>query len=122
MYLIQFQKPIVIHSFSIVLKVQISFDTQRNLLIITLCKIAKANYILPRYNGTEYALPFQKGGLGIMRKYWTKDTSSLPALLQATQFSLGLASSEGLFGRYPIALASPACSGPQHNPGFIFTA
>jgi len=57
-----------------------------------------------------------------MRKYWTKDISSFPALLPATQFSLWLASSEDLFGRYPIALASPASWGLQHNPGFTITA
>jgi hypothetical protein len=101
--------------------------------------------MLPTYNGTEYALPFQKREKGHYRTYYTKarpnhsrtkscnSVSNVKglrqfhplALLATTHFSLLgwfhtlLAS---LLGRHPMTLTPPKSRGFDCNPDFTFTA
>lgn len=55
------------------LKSKISSEIQGNLFTVTPCQIKSKNYTLPRHNGTEHTLPFQKG-----RKGWWENTWSIP--------------------------------------------
>lgn len=57
-------RPIIVSALFKGANFQVSSQSYNHLLTVTPCKIKvkKADYIFPKCNGTEYSLPFQKGG------------------------------------------------------------